>query len=25
MKKYLDKKGAPLPIAQVKSIVWQVL
>ena len=22
MKKYLDKKGAPLSISQVKSIIW---
>ena len=25
MKKYLDKKGVPLNISHVKSIIWQVL
>ena len=25
MKKYLDKKGSPLPIEHVKKIIWQVL
>ena len=25
MKKYLDKKGAPCSMSQVKSVIWQVL
>ena len=25
MKKYLDRRGKPMPIAQTRSIIWQVL